>query len=605
MINRIAKVIFPASEKVCSDISLYFKDTGGVEYLADSLFFKKNSRMSLFTYFNAISYSKLKSYTEISKIIFSFSLVGSAVVTIKCAEVEMDANRRNYEDIYKSLSKANYIVKKLKEEKFYSSIKEDKELVFDISALQGEGLVYAEVAGEEGTILTGCEYLAFDPLRRDCKIGVVFCTYKREEFVRENVRRINNRLNNDAALKNKIKVFVIDNGQTLKEDELEGAYLFPNSNTGGSGGFTRGIMEVAARKEYTHFLLMDDDIKFETEILSRILFWIQNAIDPERLTVGGTMLIAEKPNFQYEMGARWTGNSVTANKYGYNIRKPSDIVRNEYELPCDYNAWWCCCMPVSTVNRIGLPLQMFIKADDVEYSLRAKNNIIVTNGIGVWHESFASKYSSELEYYIKRNELIVNAIHNPSHGPISEIHKMIRSISRQLIYHRYEPIRQIFMAYDHFLKGAKFFDKIDAEIMHKKLREGMIKQYTKEELKVMGYDILNKTVYKTVKNSPSYRLQVITLNGYLIPRHRYPKSELNSFRLIEMNESKPKAMYKANTVVQYNHIAGKGFVTHLKKGELIFAGLGLLVRSFRLFFCYKHISKGYKKLIESPKSQSY
>ena len=37
-------------------------------------------------------------------------------------------------------------------------------------------------------------------------------------------------------------------------------HLIPNQNTGGSGGFTRGIQEALHREQYTHVLLMDDDI---------------------------------------------------------------------------------------------------------------------------------------------------------------------------------------------------------------------------------------------------------------------------------------------------------------------------------------------------------
>lgn len=598
MTNIIAKTIYPEKEKVCEDILLYFRGNSQIDFGTDRLIFLEESTTSFLTYFNAISYGKLKKYAAISKLQFRFFAKGNIKVLIKYAKVLMSQDRNEYDDVYWALLESNFSVGIIKEE-LCSSINEREYILdFDIESLEGEGIVYVELGGEKGASFRGGEYLALEEAKRQSKIGIVFCTYRREEYVKSNVSRINLLKKEDADLAAKIGVFVIDNGKTLHQEELEGAMLFPNPNTGGSGGFTRGIKEVCARSEYTHFLLMDDDIKFETEILRRIIFWTENAIDAERLTIGSSMLLAEKPYFQHEMGARWMGKFISANKFGYNLRHAQDLVKNEYELPTQYTAWWCCCMSVSTLKRIGLPLQLFIKCDDIEYSLRAKNEILVTNGIGVWHESFNSKYSSELEYYVKRNEAIINCLHKDEHGPIQEIKKMIRGIARQLIYHRYLPIRQIFLAYDDFLKGPKYFLNIDAEMKHKQLRAGMIKQYSKDELKDLGFDIEGRTFYKTARNKPKYRTLVMTLNGYLIPKCRYPKEEKDSFRLIEMNESRPKSMYKANTVVQYNRISKKGFVTHIKKSELFYAGWGIFVRSIKLLFKYRYLAKGYKKLIE-------
>jgi len=468
--NVIAKIIFPLSYNICSEKELYFRDNGGVNYSQERIEFLQTSSLSLFTYFNSISYSKLAKYSGIQEIVFSFKVKGKIRIKIKAAAAELSNNSREVKDLYY----ANYTTLVLYEGVVTGDGIEPSFVSVNFSSVKGEGIIFPEIAGEEGTEISEMAYLSTIPLRRESKIGVVFCTFKREKYVSANVKRINKFLLENPSIANKIGIFVIDNGKTLKEEEVEGAMLFPNANTGGSGGFTRGIKEVCSRKEYTHFLLMDDDIIFEPEVLRRILFWTECSLSPERLTIGGTMLIAEKPTYQYEMGAIWNAKNNLANKGAYNIKSKKDIVKNEVEVKSEYNAWWCCCMPVSTVSRIGLPLQFFIKGDDIEYSLRADNEILVTNGIAVWHESFTSKYSSELEYYIKRNELIVNAIHRRNFGRARELIKLVRSVAKQLVFHRYDTINEIFLAYSHFLKGAPFFTSIDSETLHKELRERAI-----------------------------------------------------------------------------------------------------------------------------------
>ena len=589
--NIIAKIIFPSSYDICSEKELYFRDNGGVDYSEKRIKFSNEASLSLFSYYNSISYSKLAKYCGMREILFSFKLKGKIRIKIKAAIAEIPNNSAQ-----KELNFANFTTLVIYEGIVTGDGTKPVFLPIDFSKVEGEGILYPEIEGEKGAEISDLMYLSTIPSKRESKIGIVFCTFKREKYVSANVKRINMYLQEDFSITNKFGIFVIDNGKTLKEEEIEGAMLFPNANTGGSGGFTRGIKEVCSRKEYSHFLLMDDDIKFEPEVLRRILFWTENSLSPERLTIGGTMLIAENPTFQYEMGAVWNAKNNLANKFAYNVKCKRDLVRNEVELNSDYNAWWCCCMPVSTVDRIGLPLQLFIKGDDIEYSLRAQNQILLTNGIAVWHESFTSKYSSELEYYIKRNELIVNSIHRRNFGRVRELTKLIRSVAKQLVFHRYDTINDIFLAYDHFLKGATFFSTIDSESLHKELRSRAIKQFSKEELKQKGYDIEGKNFYKIEGKKKSYLYHALTLNGYLIRKERYPKEEKDSFRLINMISSTPRSMFKADCTVQYNPNTQKGFFTRLDRSKLFYSMAGILRISIKMLVFYGRVANSYKKL---------
>lgn len=89
------------------------------------------------------------------------------------------------------------------------------------------------------------------------------------------------------------------------------------------------------------------------------------------------------PYIQHANGELWQGDCIGFTKRGYDLRRMTDVVRNEYNLPMDYNGWWYCCVPLAEQFR-GFPLPVFIHGDDIEYGLRFDGNIMTMNGIGVW-----------------------------------------------------------------------------------------------------------------------------------------------------------------------------------------------------------------------------
>ena len=97
-------------------------------------------------------------------------------------------------------------------------------------------------------------------------------------------------------------------------------------------------------------------------------------------------------------------------KAGLELESCEACLLNEVEESAEYNAWWYCCFPLEIVTEENLPLPLFIRGDDVEYGIRNMKQLILMNGICVWHEPFENKYSSFLEYYIIRNQLITNAL---------------------------------------------------------------------------------------------------------------------------------------------------------------------------------------------------
>ena len=131
-------------------------------------------------------------------------------------------------------------------------------------------------------------------------------------------------------------MFVIDNGRTLDAEALsdEGVTVLPNPNVGGSGGFARGMMEAMKHDEnFTHVLLMDDDVSISTESLRRTFNLLSLATGKyKNAFINGAMLVAEEPNRQFEDVSYVVNSgayaSVKSNKYY--MDQQQYIVRNEH-----------------------------------------------------------------------------------------------------------------------------------------------------------------------------------------------------------------------------------------------------------------------------------
>ena len=126
-------------------------------------------------------------------------------------------------------------------------------------------------------------------------IGVNICTYKREQYVLRNMNTLSRWMKANEAFKTDnaqntgstpeasghIHVFIIDNGKSLGDCKeftdliasTNNIEVIPNDNSGGAGGFSRGMIEAMNRREelsLTHLLMMDDDAVFDPDLFTRL-----------------------------------------------------------------------------------------------------------------------------------------------------------------------------------------------------------------------------------------------------------------------------------------------------------------------------------------------
>lgn len=121
-----------------------------------------------------------------------------------------------------------------------------------------------------------------------------------------------------------------------------------------------------------------------------------------------------------------------------------------------YAAWWYCVIPVSVIDREGLPLPIFVRTDDVEYSLRAHAKIMTMNGICVWHAPFKQRYSAAVErYQMPRNVLIGQF--TSGMAPMSDfIGDLKIGFELELKKYNYDNAALVLDAFEDFLKGPSF-----------------------------------------------------------------------------------------------------------------------------------------------------
>ncbi|MFR2378520.1 MAG: glycosyltransferase, partial [Clostridium sp.] len=468
----LQNLVFP-KENICNEPELYFHGTTDGKIPA-------GNEADLFTYFNSFSAYKWKMYTTVEQVCFRLRCHGNCEITLWDTKVEDGADPAAHS---------------------FASTKHEEggadEVVLRFSLHDVKGIVYAVIKAESDTVIFGGSFETVHEPVLPVKIAVGICTFRREEFVKKTLETLKRETmeNPDSPLYQNVYVYVSDNGQTLPCEELSNDRIFvmPNRNTGGSGGFGRCMKEAYEDREkygLTHILLMDDDIVLEPESLFRT-YTLLNFLKEERkgAMLGGGLLRLDIPYIQHANGELWQGGRIGFTKRGYDLRRMTDVVRNEYNLPMDYNGWWYCCVPLAEQFR-GFPLPIFIHGDDIEYGLRFDGNIMTLNGIGVWHDAFDNRKASSMEYYDMRNTLIACAIHHPGYSRLHMIKRVARHLIGQMLHLRVKDQELTMKGVEDFCKGTEFLRELDPTKLHPEIMKmGYAMQDVSDDLYKFGVDV--------------------------------------------------------------------------------------------------------------------
>lgn len=467
--HTLSNIVLPKGAGPLGGWDLYIKTPEGSVCAPEINGCLLQGSVDFFTYFNACSLAKWKKYAGIKRVYLHLEFANEAINKEYACTIQFFG--RSYLD-----SAASSLASGVRLTSTMGKTKENGSLVFDllIPETDYEVIGFAlDVRG--GVVLEKAYYYArvAEEQINSVKIALCTTTFLKEDYIIPNIELVKNEvLAADDVIARNFHMFVIDNGRTLDAEALsdEGVTVLPNPNVGGSGGFARGMMEAMKHDEnFTHVLLMDDDVSISTESLRRTFNLLSLATGKyKNAFINGAMLVAEEPNRQFEDVSYVVNSgayaSVKSNKYY--MDQQQYIVRNEHidvEIPKAYGAWWFSCIPVSAIEQVGLPLPLFVRCDDVEYGMRAKPIYMTMNGICVWHDGFMGRSRASVDsYQYVRNFLIMIAMTDCSSQDLFML-RMERALRLQLRVMSYDAADLILDGIADYLKGPDYFASLNGE----------------------------------------------------------------------------------------------------------------------------------------------
>ncbi len=299
----------------------------------------------------------------------------------------------------------------------------------DLDARSVGWIWFEAEAAEAAAVLRDARWCVPAPPRRVASVAVAITTFNRVDDCLALIRR----LAADEGLRRRLTgVVVADQGTdrlrahadypAVQELWGEALRVIEQDNLGGSGGFSRGMIE-AQGSTATHVLLLDDDVALEPESVRRMIALAEHA-EGEPL-VGAQMLSLTEPTRLHSWGERvdrrrfWWGPAAPALS-GIDAAAATPSTEPAMSAPCpvDFNGWWMCLIPLSAVRALGAALPLFIKWDDAEFGLRAGaagHATVTLPGAALWHVPWTAK-DDGLDwqaYFQLRNRLVAALVHSP------------------------------------------------------------------------------------------------------------------------------------------------------------------------------------------------
>lgn len=463
---KLSNCLVYGSERISNYPSLLYRTLSGrsnVDDVTNSLVIR-GGEVDFTTYFNSLPTVKWLKYTNAEKFYLHIEYCGSSFVLNERVANCYDWESRELSEYSRAIDAANG----------WSS------LDLELHPEGGEILHGFSISSEGAVNIRNIYYYTEidEGLVRHVELALATTTFRKESYIKRNLELIRKGVfDSQENVAEHFNVHVIDNGRTLDCVDLQSEHIriHPNPNVGGSGGFAYGMMIATEQiPEATHVLLMDDDVEVLPESFIRTYNVLSLAKDEySEAFLSGAMMSLEEPNLRTEDLGFFTfsGNFSPLKPAGFMTNLHDAVETEAYEAPVNeygdttqqYAGWWYCVIPTSTIKRFGLPLPLFVRADDAEYSLRCQPKFMTMNGICVWHNEFRFKYSAAVErYQVSRNTLICQATTGiaPQSDFLREIH---HEVQLDLKKFNYADAMLAVKGLEDFLRGPEFIASPVAE----------------------------------------------------------------------------------------------------------------------------------------------
>ncbi|MBT8154514.1 glycosyltransferase [Epibacterium ulvae] len=485
---------------ICTEQTLYHRERGVVGFSYDSGIYviPRASRLSFDTYFNLFNLDSWQACT----------LDGLFLELIGTGEVELQITHspvgRSAEVIHRSVV----------------TLEPGQPHLVDISA-------YAN--GKVGGVLALALTAIGDQVRLETArfatrslpdtlpdLTVSITTFKREDEVRATVDRLETFLAGFSH-GDRIRVQVVDNGQSAEIVKSDHVTPYPNRNLGGAGGFARGLLE-AETAGASHCLFMDDDASFHMENIARTYMFLALARDP-KTALAGAMINTTNKWAIWESGA-WFNGACRPLWGGTNLRSTSRLMQmqhgvNDQKPDTLYGGWWFFAFPIAEVKHYPFPF--FVRGDDISFSLANDFNIQTLNGVVSFQDDFTEKESAQTLYLDLRNHIHHHLVFDSlARSPLSTAKVPLRFILRSLLRMHYSTAEAQLMAWRDVMSSPQFFDdNIDMSA-----RRAAIKELASDEnwhpIETQPQENQPRNITRMSRPWRT-KLGLLTLNGHLIP----------------------------------------------------------------------------------------
>jgi galactofuranosylgalactofuranosylrhamnosyl-N-acetylglucosaminyl-diphospho-decaprenol beta-1,5/1,6-galactofuranosyltransferase len=393
-----------------ADVPAYLTEAVGPRR---SALITEGRRVSFATYFNAFPASYWRRWTTVESVTLRIRLAGESKIVL-----------------YRSTAKGfSHPVETISVD---ADVPETVQRTLPLAPFIDGGWYWFDIiAGPRGTTLIEADWLGLAQSAPSSTVSLGITTFNQAEYMLDKLRILG-----DATEIHELidRVYVIDqSSEPLIElagfadaakklgDRLQ---VIRQGNIGGSGGFARAMDETVRAGRAGYVLLSDDDVKLEPEGILRAVTFADLARKPT--IVGGHMFSLHDRSLLHayaeavEPHKWWWGpgpNTKARHDFGRrNLRNTPWLHRR---ADSDYNGWWECLIPTTVIEEIGLSLPAFIKWEDAEYGVRARDRgypTVSLPGVGSWQVPWDDKDDARdwQAYYHVRNRIVSALLHSPA-----------------------------------------------------------------------------------------------------------------------------------------------------------------------------------------------
>lgn len=531
------------------------------------LYINKGNEISFLTFYNALQVRRWKEQCHLADL--HLTLKGSGRVT-----VQFRLSRK-------------FVTEKFLYEQEVELTEQGVELDLPFWNECEPGLLFFAVGALTDTKLSGGFFSTSQAPNTDVKLAVCITHFNRQKQVIAAASELNKELLSDPDYKN-ISLIISDNSQNLKQAEVGArTILIKNRNTGGSGGFTRGLLE-AKDRGFTHCLFMDDDAASSAESIKRVFAFYSYYQGSKKTAIAGILLHQDHEWVVHEAGGYYRRGQIAPVNGGRNAIAITELL--ELDDPLDkpnYGAWCFFAFPIAGIEHLAFPF--FVRGDDTLFSLHNKLNIITLLGVSTKIDSFLNK-DSKNTFYLSTRACIAQSmiLKHASRGLI--IRNFRRDSHSTLLRLRYSQSRGVYKGVsDIFKYGAECF-KNDPD--GSKFRAELKKVYSDDEEYKPIHGCLDLKFMCDFSNRCENRIQRtirhLSFNGLFLPDLFFKK------QIFWRKSIYPslRDLYRYRQVIYFNDEANTYSIAKYSKKKII-AGL---LRDFKVAYL---VFKNFKKTQES------